>query len=100
MAWQRSTPFHFQPIHLGRSFTGHFTQTTNPSSTGTPIPYANPRLLRFPLERESRAPPQISSPFAFQYFWTGSPNGALGYPERLKIPNFYRAAPILIGFSH
>ncbi|GBL76470.1 hypothetical protein AVEN_53227-1 [Araneus ventricosus] len=90
----------FQPIHLGRSFTVRFTQTTNTSSTGTLTPYANSSLLRFLLERESFAPPQISAPFSFQYFWTGSPNGAFGYPDRLKIPNFYRAAPILIGFSH
>ncbi|GBO34480.1 hypothetical protein AVEN_180877-1 [Araneus ventricosus] len=41
-----------------------------------------PHLLRFLLERERLTPfPHVSIPVAFQNLWSGSPNGAIGYPN-------------------
>ncbi|GBL86144.1 hypothetical protein AVEN_89169-1 [Araneus ventricosus] len=36
----------------------------------------------------------------FQHLWPVSPNGALGFSERLKIQTFDHTAPILLGFLH
>ncbi|GBN02236.1 hypothetical protein AVEN_116422-1 [Araneus ventricosus] len=57
-----------------------------------------PRLLRFPLVRESLL--HLSIPAAFQHLRPASPNGALGYPNfRAHHSKTHRVFALKTGFG-
>ncbi|GBO15529.1 hypothetical protein AVEN_249362-1 [Araneus ventricosus] len=103
--WRDGTSRHsiFQPIHLGRSFTGHSAQTHPLHALRSPtapapsrrLQNANPRQLRFPPVRGSL--PHVSTPAAFQNLWPSNPNG---FQDKLNVQTFDHNTPILIGFLH
>ncbi|GBL97774.1 hypothetical protein AVEN_231941-1 [Araneus ventricosus] len=98
------TPFHIQPLQLGRSVTRR--SPTSLSTTDTPISYCaylspafQPRTPPPPISSRDRPLPRVSMPVSFQHLWSGSPNGV----KEVKLPTvqtFDRAAPFLNRISH
>ncbi|GBM19724.1 hypothetical protein AVEN_878-1 [Araneus ventricosus] len=98
---QKTTPFHFLPLHLSRSFTGCSAQIVKLPTTGHSEPIS-PSSKRDPpsawVSSSAREPPphtiytdRISAFMARQ---------SEGFDEKLYFQTFYHIKLILIGFCH